>query len=168
MFSRPHPCLGWLHVTPNDNRRLMARLLQERDAALEADPIHSAMLQAFIDWTRQTWLPANLHRYEKQVVDHITYIDLKIDGLNKDLEHIAGGVLDVRDAAADLRDRLKRELSSKDLMSPKSRGFSPSWLCIPNHLSFRLFACISSFSRAYTSSDRLAFPLGTPLGSKYF
>lgn len=30
----------------------------------------------------------------------IAYLDLKIDGLNKDLEHIAGGVLDDRDAAA--------------------------------------------------------------------
>ena len=45
----------------------------------------------------------------------IAYIDLKIDGLNKDLEHIAGGVLDDRDAAADLRDRLKRELASTAL-----------------------------------------------------
>ena len=44
-------------------------------------------------------------------------IDLKIDGLNKDLEHIAGGVLDDRDAAADLRGRLKRELASTALQS---------------------------------------------------
>jgi hypothetical protein len=29
----------------------------------------------------------------------IAYLDLKIDGLNKDLEHIAGGVLDDQDAA---------------------------------------------------------------------
>ena len=58
------------------------------------------MPEAFIDWTWQTWLPANLHRYEKQIAEHIAYIDLKIDGLNKDLEHIAGGVLDDRDAAA--------------------------------------------------------------------
>jgi hypothetical protein len=47
----------------------------------------------------------------------IAYIDLKIDGLNKDLEYIAGGVLDDRDAAADLRDRLKRELASTALQS---------------------------------------------------
>jgi hypothetical protein len=45
----------------------------------------------------------------------IAYIDLKIDGLNKDLEHIAGGVLDDRDAAADLRDRLQRELAARQL-----------------------------------------------------
>jgi hypothetical protein len=47
----------------------------------------------------------------------IAYIDLKIDGLNKDLEHIAGGVLDDRDAAADLRDRLSCELASTALQS---------------------------------------------------
>ena len=43
----------------------------------------------------------------------IAYIDLKIDGLNKDLEHIAGGVLDNRDATADLRNRLRRELDAR-------------------------------------------------------
>ena len=117
MLSRPHPCLGWLHVTPNDTCQLLDRLLKDRDAALEADPIHSGMPQAFIDWTWQTWLPANLHRYEKQIAEHIAYLDLKIDGLNKDLEQIAGGVLDDRDAAADLRDRLKRELASTALQS---------------------------------------------------
>ena len=115
MLSRPHPCLGWLHVTPNDTRRLLDRLLKDRDAALEADPIHSGMPQAFIDWTWQTWLPANLHRYEKQIADHIAYLDLKIDGLNKDLEHIAGGVLDNRDTAADLRHRLQSELNASRL-----------------------------------------------------
>ena len=62
-------------------------------------------------------MPANLHCYEKQIAEHIAYIDLNIDGLNKDLEHIAGGVLDNRDAAADLRDRLKRELASTALQS---------------------------------------------------
>ena len=73
------------------------------------------MPQVFIDWTWQTWLPANLHRYEKQIAEHIAYLDLKIDGLNKDLEHIAGGVLDDRDAAADLRDRLQRELDAREM-----------------------------------------------------
>ena len=62
-------------------------------------------------------MPVTLHRYEKQIAEHIAYLDLKTDGLNKDLEHIAGGVLDDRDAAADLRDRLKRELASTALQS---------------------------------------------------
>ena len=60
-------------------------------------------------------MPANLHRYEKQIAEHIAYLDLKIDGLNKDLEHIAGGVVDDRDAAADLRDRLQRELDEREM-----------------------------------------------------
>ena len=64
---------------------------------------------------RGIWLPANLHRHEKQIAEHIAYLDLKIDGLNKDLEHIAGGVLDDCDAAADLRDRLERELDAREM-----------------------------------------------------
>ena len=94
----------------------MDRLLQDRDAALELDPSFSGMPQAFIDWTWQSWLPSHMHRYEKQVTEHITFLDLKIDGLNKNLEHIAGGVLDNRDAAADLRDRLQRELDARELV----------------------------------------------------
>ena len=117
MLSRPHPCLGWLHVTPNDTRKLLDRLLKDRDAAIEIDPTFSGMPPAFIDWTWKTWLPNHMYRYEKQIADHIAYLDLKIDGLNKDLEHIAGGVLDDRDAAADLRGRLKRELASTALQS---------------------------------------------------
>ena len=70
------------------------------------------MPQAFFDWTWHGWLPANLHLYEKQIAEHIAYFDLKIDGLNKDLAHIAGGVLDDRDAAADLRDWLQNELDN--------------------------------------------------------
>ena len=41
----------------------------------------------------------------------------KIDGLNKELERMAGGVLDDRDAAADLRDRLQRELDARELVT---------------------------------------------------
>ncbi len=93
----------------------MDRLLQDRDAALELDPSFSGMPQAFIDWTWQSWLLSHMHRYEKQVTEHIACLDLKIDGLNKDLEHIAGGVLDNRDAASNLRDRLKRELLQRRL-----------------------------------------------------
>ena len=93
----------------------MDRLLQDRDAALELDPSFSGMPQAFIDWTWQSWLPSHMHRYEKQVTEHIAYLDLKIDGLNKDLEHIAGGVLDNRYAASDLRDRLQRQLDAREL-----------------------------------------------------
>ena len=112
MLARPHPALGWLHISPADTRRVMDRLLRDRDAAVEADPTHTGMPQAFIDWTWQSWLPGNMHRYQAQVEEHIRYLDLKIGNLNSSLEQIAGGVLDDRDAAADLRDRLQRELDA--------------------------------------------------------
>ena len=117
MLARPHLCLGWLHITPADTRRVMDRLLRDRDAALEADPSFSGMPQTFIDWTWQSWLPTNLSRYEKQVREHLDYLDSKIGGLNHELEQLAGGVLDDRDAAAELRDRLQRELNAKALAS---------------------------------------------------
>ena len=59
MLSRPHPCLGWLHISPADTRRVFDRLLSDRDAGLEADPTFSRMPQCFIDWTWQTWLPGH-------------------------------------------------------------------------------------------------------------
>ena len=55
-----------------------------------------------------------MHRYQAQVEEHIHYLDLKIGSLNNSLEQIAGGVLDDRDAAADLRDRLQRELDARE------------------------------------------------------
>ena len=117
MLARPRPCLGWLHISPNDTRKVMDRLLRDRDAALEANSNFSGMPQSFIDWTWQAWLPANLHHYENQVKAHLAYLDSKIDTLNSELQRRVGGVLDDRDAAADLRDRLKRELASTALQS---------------------------------------------------
>jgi hypothetical protein len=117
MLARPHPCLGWLHISPADTRRVMDRLLAERDAALEVDPTFSGMPQSFIDWTWQTWLPSHLHRYEQQVQEHLSYLNFKIAELNGDLEKAAGGILDSRDEAVDLRDRLQRELDARQLAS---------------------------------------------------
>ena len=62
-------------------------------------------------------LKGNLHRYEKQVRDHIHYLDEKLGRLNEEIERAAGGVLDDRDAAADLRDRLQRELEARELVT---------------------------------------------------
>ena len=115
MLSRPHPCLGWLYVNPSDTRRLYDRLCSYRDAELEKDPTFSGMPQAFIDWTWRTWLQANLHRYQAQVERHVRYLDQKLGRLNEQLEQVAGGVLDDRDAAADLRDRLQRELAAREV-----------------------------------------------------
>ena len=117
MLARPHPCLGWLYISPADTRRVMDRLLAERDAALEVDPTFSGMPQSFIDWTWQTWLPSNLHRYEQQVQEHLSYLNFKIAELNGDLEKAAGGILDSRDEAVDLRDRLQRELDAREMAS---------------------------------------------------
>ena len=113
MLSRPHPCLGWLYISPTDTRQCLDRLLRDRDAALEVDPTFSGMPQSFIDWTWQTWLPSHLHRYEKQVQEHLSYLNRKIAELNGDLEKAAGGILDSRDEAVDLRDRLQRELAAR-------------------------------------------------------
>ena len=110
MLSRPHPCLSWLSVNPADTRRLYDRLYSFRDAELEKDPTFSGMPQSLIDWTWHSWLPTSLHRYEKQVRDHIHYLDLKLGRLKEHLEQVAGGVLDDHDAAADLWDRLQRQL----------------------------------------------------------
>ena len=117
MLSRPHPCLGWLHISLADTRCVMDRLLRDRDAALEADPTFSGMPQAFIDWTWSTWLPAHMGRYEAQIEAQIADLDTKLASLNHTLEQLAGGVLDDRVAAAELRERLQRELSAKQLAS---------------------------------------------------
>ena len=53
----------------------------------------------------------------KRFLEHINYLGRKVDGLNRDLEHLAGGVLDDRDSAADLRDRLQRELDARELVT---------------------------------------------------
>ncbi|KZR88740.1 hypothetical protein [Synechococcus sp. MIT S9508] len=115
MLSRPHPCLGWLYISPADTRRVMDRLLHYRDLELAQDRNFTGMPQAFIDWTWLGWLPSNLHRYEEQVRQHIAYLDGKLSTLNRELEQLAGGVLDNRDAAADLRERLQRQLDAREL-----------------------------------------------------
>ena len=89
-------------------------MFRDRDAAVEADSTHNGLPQAFVDWTWQSWLPDNMHRYQAQVEEHIRYLDLKIGNLNNSLEQIAGCVLDDRDAAAVLRDRLRRELDARE------------------------------------------------------
>ena len=52
----------------------------------------------------------------KQIEEHIRYLDQKLGRLNAQLEQIADGVLDDRDVAADLRDRLQRELDARELV----------------------------------------------------
>jgi len=61
-------------------------------------------------------LPANRLRYEERVREHIHYLDGKLSTLNLELEQLGGGVLDNRDAAADLRERLQRQLDARELV----------------------------------------------------
>ena len=49
--------------------------------------------------------------------EHLSYLNFKIAELNGDLEKAAGGILDSRDEAVDLRDRLQRELDARQLAS---------------------------------------------------
>jgi len=51
------------------------------------------------------------------VREHLKYLYSKIGRLNEEIERAAGGVLDDRNAAADLRDRLQRELAARQLVS---------------------------------------------------
>lgn len=115
MLARPHPCLGWLYLSPADTRRVLDRLLHYRDLELAENPNFTGMPQAFIDWTWVGWLPSNLHRYDEQVRQQIAYLDSKIGRLDQDLTHLAGGVLDARDDAVDLRERLQRQLDAWEL-----------------------------------------------------
>tara|TARA_B100000674_G_scaffold323274_1_gene269469 strand:- start:204 stop:557 length:354 start_codon:yes stop_codon:yes gene_type:complete len=117
MLSRPHPCLGWLHITPRDTRYVMDRLLHYRDLELAENPNFTGMPQAFIDWTWAGWLPSNLHRYDEQVRQQIAYLDSKIGRLDQDLKQRAGGVLDARDDAVDLRERLQQQLDARELVT---------------------------------------------------
>ena len=64
---------------------------------------------------RRSWLPANRLRYKERVCEHIHYLDGKLSTLNLELEQLAGGVLDNRDAAADSRERLQRQLDAREL-----------------------------------------------------
>ena len=89
MLARPHPCLGCLHITQADTRRVMERLLRDRDVALEAYPTSCGMPQAFIDWTWSTWLPAHMGRYEAQIEAHIADLDTKLSSRNHELEQLA-------------------------------------------------------------------------------
>ena len=51
MLVRPHPIWGdWLHVQAGDMQRLMDRLLNDRDKALEVDPAHSGTPLAFVQY----------------------------------------------------------------------------------------------------------------------
>ena len=117
MLARPHPIWGdWLHVQSGDMQRLMDRLLNDRDKALEVDPEHSGTPSAFVQYCRTSWLPANLGRpfYRAQAEAHAATLAFRIEHLNKDIERTAGALLDQRDAAVAEREWLMHELAQLD------------------------------------------------------
>jgi len=71
MLSRSHPTAGWLHLRPEDWRRTMDRLIQERDRL--GDPTHSGPPPAFIAWVQTEQLPvlAKQERYRPQFEAHL-------------------------------------------------------------------------------------------------
>ena len=113
MLARPHPCLGWLSIQPSDSVRVMEKLLHFRDEELKKNPSFSGMPSGFEQWTWTTWLPAALARrpgYRQQLEEHVERLSYEISALNRQIESQASVLLDQRDEAADLRERLMREL----------------------------------------------------------
>ena len=114
MLARPHPIWGdWLHVQAGDMQRLMDRLLNCRDKALEADASFSGMPEDFKTYCRISWLPANLSRpsYKAQAEAHLDTLARRIENLNQDIERQSGSLLDQRDAAVAEREWLMHELA---------------------------------------------------------
>ena len=97
-------------------QRLMDRLLNYRDEALEVDPQHTGTPAAFVQYCRISWLPANLGRpfYRAQAETHLDTLARRIEGLNRDIERTAGSLLDQRDAAVAEREWLMNELAALD------------------------------------------------------
>ena len=117
MLARPHPIWGdWLHVQAGDMQRLMDRLLNDRDKALEVDPQHTGMPEDFKTYCRISWLPAHIGKpfYRNQAQAHVEALALRIENLNKDIERSAGSLLNQRNAAAAEREWLMHELAQLD------------------------------------------------------
>ena len=112
MLARPHPVLGWLHCKPEDSRRLLDRQLTHRDHALEADPSFSGMPASFVEETWVNWLPKAVAQpfYRDQLTAHVAEVERQISNLSREVERQSGGLLDQRDSAVDLRQRLKHML----------------------------------------------------------
>ena len=114
MLARPHPVLGWLHCQPEDSRRLLDRQLAMRDKALEADPGFSGMPPSLVEETWVNWLPKAVAQpfCRDQLTAHIAELERQISNLSREIERQSGGLLDQRDAAVDLRQRLKHLLET--------------------------------------------------------
>ena len=114
MLARPHSVLGWLHCPPEDSRGLLDRQLTHRDYALEADPSFSGMPASFVEETWFNWLPKAVAKpfYSDQLTAHVAELERQITNLSREIELQSGGLLDQRDAAVDLRQRIKHLLET--------------------------------------------------------
>ena len=85
-----------------------------RNEALEADPGFSGMPARFIKETWVNWLPKAVAKpfYRDQLTAHIAELKRQISNLSREIERQSGGLLDQRDAAVDLRQRLKHLLET--------------------------------------------------------
>ena len=112
MLARPHLVLGWLHCQPEDSRRLLDRQLTHRDHSLEADPSFSGTQPSFVEETWVNWLPKAVAQpfYRDQLTAHVKEVGRQISNLSREIERQSGGLLDQRDSAVDLRQRLKHML----------------------------------------------------------
>ena len=92
-----------------DSRRLVDRQLTLSDEALEADPSFSVMPPRFIEETWVNWLPKAVAQrfYRDQLTAHVAELERQISNLSREIELQSGSLLDQRDAAVDLRQRLK-------------------------------------------------------------
>ena len=95
-------------------QRLMDRLLNYRDKALEADPQHTGMPEDFKTYCRISWLPAHIGKpfYRNQAQAHIETLATRIANLQCQIEEQAGGLLDERDRLIQQRLWLRNELDA--------------------------------------------------------
>ena len=72
------------------------------------------MPPSFIEETWDDWLPKAVAQafYRDQLTAHVAELERQITNLSRKIELQSGGLLDQRDAAVDLRQRIKRLLEN--------------------------------------------------------
>ena len=72
------------------------------------------MPASFVEQTWVNWLPKPVANafYRDQLTAHVTELERQISNLSQEIERQSGGLLDQRDAAVDLRQRLKHLLET--------------------------------------------------------
>ena len=114
MLARPNLILGWLHCQPKYSSKRLDRQLTQRSHVLEAHPNFSGMPESFIEETWVNWLPKAVAEpfYRDQLTANVAELERQISNLSQEIELQSGGLLDQRDAAVDLRQRLKHLLET--------------------------------------------------------